>query len=157
MEFIVMNRQMAQDGVYKKFLHNFIMISMYSPELGEAILPECTQLLAVLRIKCHDVDYSEVGEITAQRGFEDYDEIVKFDEKMALSMINFIKQHDPALVVVHCDAGLSRSPAAALALSEVFNSGAVMPKYYVRSLVGGMRLYNTHIYRTIREANENIT
>ena len=157
MDFIVMNRQRVEDGSYKQFLHEFVMISMYSPELGEARLPDHPQLSAVLRVKCHDVDYNEAGEITAQRGFEAYDKILKFDKKMALDMINFIKDNKPALVVVHCDAGLSRSPAVALALSEVFNDGAQVAKMYVKSFVGGMQLYNRHIYRTILKVAKEVS
>jgi len=156
MEFMVINRQMAQEGAYKKLLKEFVMVSMYSPELGEAILPVYTQLSAILRIKCHDVDYSKTGEITAQRGFEDYDEITKFDEKMASDIINFVSEHAPKNVVVHCDAGLSRSPAVAMALSEIFNYGASSPQFFVRSYAGGMHLYNKHIYRTILEVGEKL-
>jgi len=156
MEFMVINRQMAQDGAYKKLIQPFVMVSIYSPELGEAILPEYSQLSAVLRIKCHDVDYNEAGEITAQRGFSDYDEIIKFNENMAVDIINFVSEHAPKNIVVHCDAGLSRSPAVAMALSEIFNYGANMPQMFVRSYVGGMHFYNKHIYRTILKMGEKL-
>ena len=149
MEFIVLNRMKAEAGFNSN--SNHIMISMHSPELGSAVIPKNSKLLAILRIECHDVDYSEIGEITAQRGFVEYKEIKRFNKKMALDIIEFVMEHKPQLVIIHCDAGLSRSPAVALALSEIFNEGSVMPKMYVQSAVGGMGLYNRHIYRTIRE------
>lgn len=154
MEFIVLNRMKAEAGFDSKLDH--IMISMNSPELGPAKIPNNSKLLALLQIECHDVDYNEAGEITAQRGFVEYTEIKKFDKKMALDIIDFVLDHKPQLVVVHCDAGLSRSPAVALALSEIFNKGARTPKMYAQSAVGGFGLYNRHIYRTILSMEKEI-
>jgi len=155
-EFIVMNRLMVESGSLDQIYKKFALISIFSPEIGAPKIPENNKLQAILQVECHDVDYDEDGNITARRGFVEFkdQDIVPFADDMARDIVEFAKKYAQYPIIVHCDAGLSRSPAAALALSKIINNGERMPEMWVRSLVGGMRLYNRYIYRKILNAEE---
>jgi len=62
----------------------------------------------ILKLKFHDMHYLPVE-----------DRFILFNKEMAQQIVKFIKKYQDAdHLVVHCSAGLSRSPAVAAAISE---------------------------------------
>jgi predicted protein tyrosine phosphatase len=81
--------------------------------------------------------------------FDDWDappdgfECVLFDEHMAARILDFVENLPKSItrVIVHCDAGISRSPGVAVALNEIYNSVKIVPPAW--------QMYNRLVYRTI--------
>ena len=145
-----MNRHLIlKEEVHKQFKDDFVVISIASPELGEYTIPEYASMLDVHYSVFHDIDTD--GNVKGAIVPVDMNNLILYDDKMAQDVIDFaMKWKDKVkFMIVHCDAGLSRSPGTALALSKILNNEARMPEMYVRSLTGGMSLYNRHIYNTI--------
>jgi predicted protein tyrosine phosphatase len=81
---------------------------------------------------------------------EVYGEPVMFNESMAEEILSFALDHlGVESIVVHCDAGISRSPAVAAALSVIFN-GDDRSVLEGGSMYGGRRFCpNSFVYTTI--------
>lgn len=146
MEFLVANRHLIlEQKVHHQIKEDFVLISISSPELGEYKVPECDNMKDAHYAIFHDIDQD--GNVKGAIAPVDYNNLIPFDDEMAKGIIDFaLKWKDKVnLIVVHCDAGLSRSPGTALALSEVLNEDARMPQMFVRSLTGGMSLFNRFV------------
>ena len=91
------------------------MISISTPGTWE---PDLADFAHVLRLEFHDVEE------------EDAEPWVVFDVDHAKSVIDFVAmlqaKDEPVDVVVHCKAGLSRSPAVALYIAAA--TGCDMPR-----------------------------
>jgi predicted protein tyrosine phosphatase len=86
-----------------------LRISISDPGLL-ASLPEDNNIIETLYLEFHDKIRPKVG-------------VVLFSEKHAQSIYEFInKYEDYAEIIIHCAAGMSRSPAIAWALAEFFGS-----------------------------------
>lgn len=76
--------------------------------------------------------------------------VTLFDEKMAAEILDFMDFLVAAdtfdELVVHCDAGISRSPGVAVALNEIYNCVKIIPPPW--------RLYNRLVYRTLLNVND---
>jgi predicted protein tyrosine phosphatase len=105
-----------------------IIISILSPGAPEdAKLPITESTMGVLRLRFHDIDTEDKSE-----DFREYirlsgiSEHELFCDPHAQQIVDFALKHkrDSALraVLVHCEAGVSRSPAVAAAVAQgVFN------------------------------------
>jgi rhodanese-related sulfurtransferase len=93
----------------------------------------------VLSVKFHDVDPS------GQSGLKmkDMIEYTLFDTEQAIRIFEFLKKHqdDCTRVIVHCDAGISRSAAVSKFISIIY--GLYFPENY--------SVYNRHIFSTLMQ------
>jgi predicted protein tyrosine phosphatase len=92
-----------------------VCISVTDPAKVPARLSD--RFAAILRLSFTD--------ITEPIGHPDY---VLFDETHARAIVRFVQQWpDVDRIVVHCRAGLGRSPGIAIGLTELFSWGAIDP------------------------------
>lgn len=119
-----------------------IIISILEPKAEPIEFPPNKTRLAVLSINFYDLDYNP-----ERWGEKDTEEIVEqyghgiFTVQQANTIIDFVEQWKDSikLVVVHCEAGISRSAGVAAAISKVltgsdekiFNSKWHIPNMYV--------------------------
>lgn len=89
-----------------------IIISITTTADDVARLPVCATTLGVLRLSFFDLDQRAEG----------VREEDLFSRDHAALIWDFVTEHRPRIerVIVHCDAGYSRSPAVAAALARVF-------------------------------------
>lgn len=93
-----------------------VIISISTP-LDEVPLPAVNEhTLEVLSLRFHDLD-KDPGPIFK----EVYGEPVLFTLEMAVQIKELLDTHNPEGVVVHCDAGQSRSAGVAAALALHYN------------------------------------
>jgi predicted protein tyrosine phosphatase len=85
-----------------------VIISITSAPSDVARLPASPLTRAILRLSFADADVAHDAAL------------VLFDRQRARAVAAFVREHREhvALVVVHCDAGLSRSPAVAAAITK---------------------------------------
>jgi predicted protein tyrosine phosphatase len=119
-----------------------VIISVTSPPDPEAEVKQNEHTRGVLRLGFHDLD-QEPGPIFRKV----YGEPVMFTEEMARAIDSFVAQHaaDIETVIVHCDAGHSRSPAIAAALAHRYNEPSVNDWFFKH------RTPNRFVYRTLLE------
>lgn len=140
-----------------------IIISIQTPNdpHGEARLPICEQTLGVLRLVFHDLDQAPPPPTPGlvRLGFNQ-DEIdahmlgvpsyTLFDATRAREVVEFARKHHPRAkrLLVHCDAGMSRSPAVAAALaSGLYGDG---DGDFFRAYHPNRRVYH-HILRALED------
>lgn len=84
-----------------------VVISITSAPDDVARIPRSPELRAILRLSFADADADAA------------DGLVLFDDEHAEAIAAFVRTHrDVQRIVVHCDAGLSRSPAVAAAITR---------------------------------------
>lgn len=108
----------------------FVIISIASPELETYRIPSNSHCKDILYLRFHDIlnngnirSLNEVGDKIVPINKEHIKKILDFAKKY-----NYIKDW-----LLHCEAGMSRSPAVALALSEIMN-GKDGYEIYVKTL-----------------------
>lgn len=105
LNIIVCNRDKAESH---KFHFPHLLISISAPN-DKPKLPINKNRIAILSLEFHDLD----------KPYKDYK---LFSEEDAYKIFEFLKQNKEIRdIVVHCDAGISRSPAVAAALAKIFN------------------------------------
>lgn len=92
----------------------------------------------ILRLEFHDTDPKKKG---AKNQEEDIQVLKLFSESQAVEIMNFLKIHENDIdtVVVHCEAGISRSGAVAKFIAYLY--GLRFPETY--------QLYNNHVFSTL--------
>lgn len=107
----------------------YIVISITSNDKEFAVLPECTQRLDCLQLKFDDVSYKVIDDPN--------DDIHPITPDQAAKILDFVYQYKDKIkdIVLHCDAGMSRSPGVALALNKVLN-GTTASSSHVVSILG---------------------
>ncbi len=103
MKFLVLSRTKAKEYSYKHQNFPFIIISITDIDSERVVFNKSQQLKAVLRLNFDDVD----NQITSAISPDDAKKIVAFVK----SWINHIE-----LIIVHCEAGMSRSSGVCAAL-----------------------------------------
>jgi len=109
-----------------------VCISITSPPSARAELRD--GWLDVLRLQFHDMDV------------EGPDWSLMSDDQ-ARRLVAFVRHHRRADFVVHCEAGLSRSPAVALAIHEILTGEA--PPVATEKV---LHLHNRYVRRKVLEA-----
>ena len=134
--FFVYNRESVEALEPHDVPHVIISVSTPDDPRGQAKLKTDHHTRGVLRLQFQDRD----------RILHDADNNVLFNETHAQLILSFVAAHpDAERLNVHCDAGYSRSPAIAAALSKI--------------LVGDDRYFfqryrpNMLVYRRILEAH----
>lgn len=161
MKITVMSRE-----EFENFKSNisYIAISITSPN-SEPVKENRTNLLDILRLSFHDVNKrlekredckicNGTGYIQAFKNIDnghcyactDRINIILFDENRAEQILQFVNKYknEVDLIVVHCEAGISRSAGVASALSLIYNG---TDEYYFKHY-----LPNTLVYRLILNA-----
>lgn len=127
----VMSRDEAIRYCYKKHDNTVVMISISDPYITYPNSPFCTESNKVITIlPLFFTDADKPGKDVYNRQVSENDLITEFDAQHIKRLLNL---HPDTDVIVHCDAGISRSSGVAAAIlkaktgddSQIFNS----PKY----------------------------
>lgn len=87
----------------------------------------------VLRLIFHDIDPKKCSKETARRR-------ILFSEKQAVEVLRFLKKNeDRSEIIVHCEAGVSRSAGCAKFIAHIYQ--LEFPETY--------SLYNRHVFSTL--------
>jgi predicted protein tyrosine phosphatase len=82
---------------------------------------------------------------------DQYPEDILFSQQHAMKVWKFVREHRATIqrIIVHCDAGVSRSPAVAAAISKVLTGDDA-------EFFGGRYHPNMRVYRMLLETQESI-
>lgn len=133
MDFIVTDRNGIESGV--RVRSAYIVISIHDPDRSRPKVKKQSGLRGVLQLAFHDAEPITSGALPAQ--------IVLMAPEQARQICEFAQKHknDVGAVVVHCEAGMSRSPAIAAALCKIMGEedrrfwNEYQPNLYVYNLV----------------------
>jgi hypothetical protein len=147
LEIIVLSAEDASKHVPKKPALAIRIFGSKSTGRGRDSYPNFPKRLyqKVLEYTFDDVDLKSCDELTKRVFALDY---VLFDWRFARKIITQFKEnYKPGYsVLVHCYAGISRSPAVALALKEIFKLKCKLPEF---------PHLNQYVYRTmLKDARE---
>lgn len=121
-----------------------VCISITSPTVRAALRDGWQD---VLRIQFSDIDGLRWG-LTEKQTAEIASTETLFSDDMARQVVAFVRKHWHAKrIIVHCEAGVSRSAGVALALHEILTDAPVpspLEKYYP--------LHNRFVRRKVLEA-----
>ncbi len=133
----VLDRSLARTVTH---MEPYGVISIGEPQVKTASLADSAQCKAVLRLHFSDVasDLPRLRSIT---------HVAPFTPEMARQIADFAReqrQNDVNLIVVHCEAGMSRSAGVAAALSQFYNHDQTPFLVHYRP--------NAHVRRLLLEA-----
>lgn len=113
-EFNVYSRQAIEDAAAHEVPH--IIISIRTPGDRHAILRTNEHTLNVLRLSFHDLNDAAMEHVEVRDQYE----AECFNAEHARRILAIVKTNpDAQRLIVNCDAGISRSPAVAAALSKI--------------------------------------
>ena len=141
MEFIVTDRIGIKTGVRVRAA--YVVISIHDPDSPKPRVKRQPGLRAVLQLMFDDAEPTDSGMLNER--------VTLMSAEQARQVWDFVQQHrhDVGAVVVHCEAGMSRSPAVAAALCK--------------ALVGDNRRFwqeyqpNEYVYRLVLAAAKGKT
>lgn len=129
--FSVLNRmEIENTNNYKiKSSVPYIVISITSSDGDFAALPECRERIACLQIKFDDINYQKSSILEKHP----HNNVFPITPPNAAKILDFVFSYKDRVkdIVVHCDAGLSRSPGVALALNKILNGPDVNDQHVV--------------------------
>ena len=108
MNILVTDRQSIEEGFVVR--SSYALISITDPDRPPARVPNTIGCRALLRCAFHDA--SPIPGMAA--------DVEAMRPEHARDIADFVRQHRPDVgaFVVHCEAGMSRSPAVAAAIAE---------------------------------------
>jgi predicted protein tyrosine phosphatase len=138
-EFFVYSRQAIE--VIKPHEVPHIIVSIQTPNDPKPVkLPTNEHTLKVVSLVFHDLNDAAMEHIEVRDQYE----ANCFQPAQARQILAAVKAHPEAKrLIVHCDAGFSRSPAVAAALSKILTGD---DSYFFKRY-----LPNSRVYRTILE------
>jgi predicted protein tyrosine phosphatase len=147
MEFFVYSRRAVELIDPHEVPHIFISITTPGDPQGLAKLPENQRTLGVLRLSFHDFD-SIADDVLKSMEEEEGMKYTLFGPSEADQVVNFVDEHlvYAKALIVHCDAGVSRSPATAASIAKCFykqDDSMFFKRYHP----------NMRVYRGILEAH----
>lgn len=113
MKFIVMNRKEALDFCKHPHLAQFAIISISTPHVEYNEFPFCTatnNVIDICEVQFFDLDNT----YPIKKGLMEFKDAKKIAE--------FVSYYKDKIIIVHCDAGQSRSAGVAAALSKYYNN-----------------------------------
>lgn len=121
MKLIVRSRADAQRMVTSLFSKAFGVISITDPEHPEAKIDGHFNCTGVLRLQFHDIDPPR----WADSPFHAIDEYRAMHDGHASRIWEFVRDQWPKAdtLLIHCEAGVSRSPSAAMAIADAYAIG----------------------------------
>ena len=110
MQFLTMSQKDIMSMNYQSIKVDHILISISSSSSSEFIIPAHTFRLGELKLK-----FDDVSELDSR--------YIYFNQGLAEDILNFVNSriNTVKLIIVNCEAGLSRSVAIASALSKIIN------------------------------------
>ena len=118
-------------------LDPYVLISITDPDSPDAALTNDPKRLVVLRQK-----FSDVGEnIESHRIAWPGSPLIRFNEAHTKEIVDFVTNHKDLDIVVHCEAGISRSPAVAAAICNYIN-GPRSDAAYFKNYIPNSFIYN---------------
>ena len=134
---------LSREG-FEKFESNesFIAISITDPNSEKVKI--ASKPLDILSLQFYDLDKDT--EVFPYSRFI-------FTVNQAEQILNFVKEYknDVNLIVIHCEAGISRSAGVAGALSLIFNG---TDQYYFKHYLPNMLVYRNILNAYMRNKNE---
>ena len=136
MKFIVTDRRSIEAGIVVRT--PYIIVSIYTPDRPRPEIPRRCGLKGVLFTSFHDAEPDGGLALPA--------DIVLMTREQAREIWKFVKRHQNQIgsIVCHCEQGISRSPAVAIALAEAFGSDTRKIKAHTHP--------NQHVYRLMCQA-----
>ncbi len=112
LEFTVTDRESVEDGILVR--GSYVVISIHDPEKRPARVVRQSGLRDVLRLAFHDAEPSDDMKLP--------DDIVLMTAEQARRVWQFVQrwEGEVGIVVVHCEQGMSRSPAVAATLCRAY-------------------------------------
>ena len=140
MKFVVTDRQSIEAGIVVR--SSYVLISIRDPDKGKAKIPKQSGLKDTLFAAFHDAEPVEQMALPP--------EIKLMTPEQAKEIWQFVLQHDGKVgtVVVHCEQGMSRSPAVAAALCK--GLGGNDSRFF------GEYQPNAYVYANPREAFKSL-
>jgi len=134
--FLVLNRKLAGTETLNV---PYVVISITDCDKQDAKLARSSNCKGVLKLKFSDAD-------------EPQSNVRLFTPKDARKILRFVEEHstDSECIVVHCEAGLSRSPGVASALS-VLTNGERQDDFFFKHYRP-----NSHVRRVILDEAEKL-
>ncbi len=131
---IIADRETVERGLSVK-AGTYALISITDPDKRRIRIPKSSALRAMLELRFHDAE--------ASAGFHLPSNIKPMTEDDAKQIASFVLQHREHInaLVVHCEAGMSRSPAVGAAIAQALGLDTssydrdYQPNAYVRTLV----------------------
>lgn len=147
-EFIVYNRTTIESIDPHEVPH--VIVSIRSPkDPNEARLPVGQHTLGVLRLTFHDMDDAHMAYPAIRQEYE----AQCFSRDQARQIVTLVRSNPQAQrLLVHCDAGFSRSPAVAAALSKALTGDD--RKFFMR-YSPNMRVYRMLLEEYMGAAGAN--
>ena len=137
MRFIIVSRSEAEQGIVVRT--PYVVVSITNPGRRRARIPKPAGFRGVLHVQFHDAVPVD-GEVLPQ-------DIVLMTREHAEKIWRFVAQHQDQVgtIVVHCEQGMSRSPAVAAALAERLggNSDRFLQEYQPNEYVYALMLSTT--------------
>jgi predicted protein tyrosine phosphatase len=136
MKFIVTDRRSIEAGIVVRT--PYIVVSIYTPGRPKPAIPRRCGLKGIFFTSFHDAEPD--GEMSLPA------DIVLMTREQAMAIWKFVKRHQNQVgsIVCHCEQGISRSPAVAIALAEAFGSDTSKIKAHTHP--------NQHVYRLMCRA-----
>ena len=110
MKFLTLSEKEIKSTLYNRIQDKHIVISITSEDSNEIIIPPNRDRISQLHLK-----FDDVSDITEKFLF--------FTRAQAIEILEFVEKYinQVSLIIVQCQAGLSRSVAVAAALSKIIN------------------------------------
>lgn len=136
MNFIVTDRRSIEAGIIVRT--PYVIVSIYSPGRPKPAIPRRTGLKAVFYASFHDAEPGSK--------LQSFEGVVLMTRDQARGIWRFVKRYRNQVgsIVCHCEQGISRSPAVAIALAEAFGSDTRKIKAHAHP--------NWHVYRLMCRA-----
>lgn len=136
MKFIVTDRRSIEAGIVVRT--PYIVVSIYTPGRPRPEIPRRCGLKAVFFTSFHDAEPDGGLALPA--------DIVLMTREQAREIWTFVTRHQNQVgsIVCHCEQGISRSPAVAIALAEAFGSDTRKIRAHTHP--------NQHVYRLMCKA-----
>lgn len=115
----------------------FVIVSIVGTD-DDWICPTPRNCCATIHLKFDDVDHA-VGKYRA------------IDQLQAFNLVNFIKKYkdEVNIILVHCEAGISRSSAAAAAIATWLNGPRDSNRFFIGIGPNGRFCPNSKVFSTI--------
>ena len=136
MNFLVLSRKNAIEFSGKEHQTPYIIISITDVNSENVVFKESSQLKGIVRLKFNDTDSEGVPAITSK------------DAKQIIDFVEEWKNH-VELIVVHCEAGISRSSGVCAALMLWLN-GDDTPVFDNAFYKPNMRCYRTILNEALK-------